>query len=141
MHKKPRVYVVDDDPAILRAMKVLLEAMDLVADDFQSAEEFLAAYHPDKPELLILDMNLPGMNGLQLQSELKKRSLLLPMERTSTKQASRSFLIHTTSLPLKNVFVLRKKTAAKLSPSHLAAMHTRKHCEKRWQWESIKLYY
>jgi two-component system, LuxR family, response regulator FixJ len=79
MNGKPIFYVVDDDPAVIRALMALLEAMGLVAEGFESAGDFLAAYKPDRPGCLILDMNMPDMNGLQLQKELKKRSQELPI--------------------------------------------------------------
>ena len=79
MKRKAAVYIVDDDPAILRALIELAEVMGLSAEGYESAEAFLDGYRPDRPGCLILDMSLPGMNGLELQTELKNRSLALPI--------------------------------------------------------------
>ena len=79
MKDKAAVYIVDDAPAIVRALKELAEAMGLDAEGYESAEAFLEGYQPDRPGCLILDMSLPGMNGLQLQAELNNRSQALPV--------------------------------------------------------------
>jgi two-component system, LuxR family, response regulator FixJ len=79
MKRKMAVYIVDDDPAIVRVLKELAEVMGFSAEGYESAEAFLDGYRPDRPGCLILDMSLPGMNGLELQTELKKRALALPV--------------------------------------------------------------
>ncbi len=79
MNGKTAVYIVDDDPAIVRALKELAEVMGLDAEGYESAEAFLEGYQANRPGCLILDMSLPGMNGLQLQAELKNRSQALPV--------------------------------------------------------------
>jgi len=79
MDRKMAVYIVDDDPAIGRALKALAEAMGLDAEGYESAEAFLEAYQPSRSGCLILDMSLPGMNGLERQTELRDRSLALPV--------------------------------------------------------------
>ena len=76
---KVTVYIVDDDPAIVRSLKALAETMGLDAEGYESAEAFLEGYRPDRQGCLILDMSLPGMSGLELQAELKQRSLALPV--------------------------------------------------------------
>lgn len=67
---QPIVFVVDDDLSVREALCSLLESVGLRVAAFGSAQEFLAAEKPDAPACLILDLNLPGTNGLELQKEL-----------------------------------------------------------------------
>jgi FixJ family two-component response regulator len=67
----PTVYIVDDDPAILKALTRLLQAEGLAAKTFDAPEDFLAAHDPAAPGCLVLDLQLPGIGGLALQSALQ----------------------------------------------------------------------
>lgn len=73
------VFVVDDDPGVVKSLCWLIEAAQLHAEGFHSAEEFLSAYDPSRPGCLILDVRMPGMNGLDLQDVLVSRSCSLPI--------------------------------------------------------------
>jgi FixJ family two-component response regulator len=64
------VYVVDDDCSFLRSMDRLLRAAGYSAQTFASAEEFLATDRPDAVGCLLLDLRMPGVNGLELQDRL-----------------------------------------------------------------------
>lgn len=64
------VFVVDDDSRIREALEDLLASADLQARTFGSAAEYLAATKPDVPACLILDVELPDINGLALQQQL-----------------------------------------------------------------------
>lgn len=64
----PIVFIVDDDHRICEALSTLLSTYDLRAVTFGSAAEYLAYPKPDAPACLILDVNLPDINGLDLQS-------------------------------------------------------------------------
>ncbi|MBN2216944.1 MAG: response regulator transcription factor [Pirellulales bacterium] len=79
MKSNPRAYVVDDDPAVVEALASLIGIMGYDVNSFTSAEEFLQAYRPGSPECLILDVRLPGMSGLELQRELRRRGSRLPI--------------------------------------------------------------
>ncbi|MBN9659806.1 MAG: response regulator transcription factor [Acidobacteria bacterium] len=70
MPDQPIVFVVDDDLSVREALCSLLESVGLRVAAFGSAQEFLSAEKPDAPACLILDLNLPGTNGLELQKEL-----------------------------------------------------------------------
>ena len=67
------VFVVDDDQRVRDALSSLLEAAGLDVAVFGSASQFLAADKPDAPACLVLDLELPDVNGLELQRELTDR--------------------------------------------------------------------
>ena len=73
------VYVVDDDASAREGVAGLIRSAGLMAKTFASGEEFLAAPRPRMPSCLVLDVNLPGLNGLELQRELAKSGVQLPI--------------------------------------------------------------
>ena len=76
---KQTVFIVDDDPAICESLCDLIESAGLVTRQFASAEEFLAASSPELAGCLVLDVRLPGMSGMELQSKLIKSGLAIPI--------------------------------------------------------------
>lgn len=70
MNEQPVVYLVDDEPCLLRALQRLLESEGLVALAFESAEAFLCAHDPAEPGCVVADLCLPGLDGLSLQRTL-----------------------------------------------------------------------
>ena len=73
------VFIVDDDEAVRDSLRWLLEANGYRVKSFGGAEEFLEAYDPDHIGVLIVDVRMPGMNGLELQEELIARNAPLPI--------------------------------------------------------------
>ena len=73
------VYVVDDDSATRSALSSLLRSVDLNVITFESANDFLGAYIPDVPACLVLDVRLPGLSGLDLQTRLTEIKVDLPI--------------------------------------------------------------
>jgi FixJ family two-component response regulator len=69
------VFVVDDDPRIREALSDLLSSLDMQAVTFCSAVEYLAYPKPEVPACLVLDVQLPDINGLDLQSQFAQGSL------------------------------------------------------------------
>jgi CheY-like chemotaxis protein len=65
-----QVFVVDDDLSIREALESLLRSAGLSVQTFSSAQDFLAPGRADMPSCLVLDVQMPGLNGLDLQSEL-----------------------------------------------------------------------
>src|SRR5262245_39535813 len=65
----PIVFIVDDDRGICKALSELLSTFDLRVVTFASASEYMAYPRPDVPSCLVLDVELPDINGLALQSE------------------------------------------------------------------------
>ena len=70
--EKPVVFVIDDDPSICAALSRLFRAVALNVQTFGSTQEFLQTERPDAPRCIVLDVKLPGLNGLDFQSELAK---------------------------------------------------------------------
>ena len=75
----PTVFVVDDDAAIRKAVSRLLRSTGIAVADFVSPTEFLAQYDPAMPGCLVLDLAMPGFNGLQLQTALDEKGSILPI--------------------------------------------------------------
>ena len=73
------VFVVDDDPGIRDSVRWLLESVGLRVETYDSAQAFLDAYVATRPGCLILDVRLPGMNGLDLLEELRNRGGTIPV--------------------------------------------------------------
>ncbi len=74
-----RVYLVDDDPDVLDSLIVLIKVTGLKTVSFESAVDFLDGYCSEQPSCLVLDIQMPLMGGLELQQELSKRSINIPI--------------------------------------------------------------
>jgi len=74
----PWIAVVDDDPAVLRALSRLLRSRAFRVQTFESGQDFLAALPHSLPECLIVDLQMPGMSGLELQQHLARNGILIP---------------------------------------------------------------
>lgn len=75
----PLVYLVDDEFAVRDSLELLLESSGQAVKSFESAEDFLASYDPDQPGCLLLDVRMPTMTGLELQEELLRKNITLPI--------------------------------------------------------------
>lgn len=73
------VYIVDDDEAVRDSLRWLLEANTYKVKAFATAESFLAEYSEDQPGVLIVDVRMPGMSGLELQEQLIERRSTMPI--------------------------------------------------------------
>jgi FixJ family two-component response regulator len=78
-NKQAVVYVVDDDPSIRRALKLLFESVGLGAQTYAAACDFLMARVDDKPGCIVIDVRLPDMNGLEFQAQLTQMGIKLPV--------------------------------------------------------------
>jgi FixJ family two-component response regulator len=76
---RPRIYIVDDDEAVRESLQWLLEADGHKVETFASAESFLEQFYPDQICVLLLDVRMPGMTGLELQEKLLERCATLPV--------------------------------------------------------------
>lgn len=79
MNELPTVYLVDDDPAVRDSLGMLIEQEGYAVECFASAEAFLEASLADGPGCIVLDLRMPGMDGIRLQDELGHRSFALPI--------------------------------------------------------------
>jgi len=75
----PVVYVVDDDPSIRDALDSLIRSVGFRAQTFASAQDFLRSVRPDALGCLVLDVRLPGLSGLDLQRELARVDIRIPI--------------------------------------------------------------
>jgi FixJ family two-component response regulator len=79
MSGETKVFVVDDDAAVRDALAMLLETAGYDVATFPGAEDFLSICTPGTSGCIILDLDMPDMDGLSLQLELNRRGLLLPV--------------------------------------------------------------
>jgi RNA polymerase sigma factor (sigma-70 family) len=75
----PTVFLVDDDAAVRKAVSRLLRSARIAVAGFASPREFLAQYDPNTPGCLVLDISMPGFDGLQLQTALGEKGCILPI--------------------------------------------------------------
>ena len=75
---EPTVFIVDDDPLVLKGLCLLMKSVKLNVETYSSAQEFLDSYNPDQPGCLLIDMRMPGISGLELQEILHSRNILIP---------------------------------------------------------------
>ena len=73
------VFVIDDDAAVRASIQGLLTSVSLRSEAFGTAEEFLHSKRPDGPSCLVLDVRLPGVNGLDFQRELADAGIRIPI--------------------------------------------------------------
>jgi len=74
-----KIFIVDDDPSLRKSLALVLEQEGMSVMVFNSAEDFLASSLPECHSCAIVDMHLPGMNGLELQEVLVKMHIALPV--------------------------------------------------------------
>ena len=75
---KPTVFLIDDEKAVRDSMRLLLKSTGIPLVSFDSAEEFLEQVNENTIGCLLLDLRLPGMDGLELLDKLRQRDLALP---------------------------------------------------------------
>ena len=75
----PIVFLVDDDPAVLKGLSRLLRSAGLAVETFPSSQDFLNHHLPNTPGCLVLDVAMPGLNGLELQTALMAKGSAIPI--------------------------------------------------------------
>jgi FixJ family two-component response regulator len=102
------ISIVDDDASIREALKGLMRSARFNAEAFASAEEFLASENLSETSCLIVDVNLPGMNGFELQNRLQVEDRGIPVifitahgDETSRERALKGGAIEFLSKPVR----------------------------------------
>jgi FixJ family two-component response regulator len=75
----PTVFVVDDDDLVRASIQGMLKSVGLRSETFGTAQEFLRSKRSDGPSCLVLDIRLPGVNGLDFQHQLVDAGILIPV--------------------------------------------------------------
>lgn len=75
----PRVYIVEDDDAVRDSLQLVLESVGHTVVPYPNANAFLDQYDADMAGCLVLDIRMPGMNGMELQRKLNERNSILPI--------------------------------------------------------------
>lgn len=76
---RPTIFVVDDDASVREALGNLLESVGFNTELFGSTEQFRSTARPDAPSCLVLDVRLPGANGLDFQQALERAGIFIPI--------------------------------------------------------------
>src|SRR6266567_1584161 len=79
MKRQPTVFLVDPDGLTRDAVKSLTNLMDLHCEAFGSGQEFLDALDPDRPGCVVMEIKVPGINGLQIQQRLRETGVIFPV--------------------------------------------------------------
>lgn len=75
----PIVFIIDDDAAVRDSLTLMLEQVGIHVQSFDSAKAFLSAFQSDFSGCIIIDVQMPDVDGLQLQEELSRRKIVLPV--------------------------------------------------------------
>ncbi len=75
----PTVFIIDDDAGVRASIRGLLKSAGLRSEGFETAEQFLKRKPAEGPSCLILDVSLPGMNGLEFQQRLRNAGIRIPV--------------------------------------------------------------
>jgi FixJ family two-component response regulator len=75
----PTVFIIDDDAGVRASIQDLVESVNLRAESFATAQGFLSSERRDGPSCLVLDVRLPDTSGLDLQQELSRRGVRIPI--------------------------------------------------------------
>jgi two-component system, LuxR family, response regulator FixJ len=76
---EPIVFIVDDEPDVRDALRMLLNSVHLKVETFGSARDFLQVYDRSRPGCLLLDVRMPGMSGPELQEKLRANEITIPV--------------------------------------------------------------
>lgn len=79
MQRKPTIFIVDDEPEVLEAIAHLVKPIEAKVETFSRADDFLSDFHDDGPGCLVLDVRMPGMSGMELQTRLARAGSQIPI--------------------------------------------------------------
>jgi FixJ family two-component response regulator len=133
------VFIIDDDADLCASIQDLLESVGLRSESFGTAEEFLRSERPEAPSCLVLDVRLPGVNGLDLQRRLADAGVQIPIifvtghgDIPMTVKAMKSGAVEFLTKPFQDRDLLgairqalERDRAARQQQSHLAELRER----------------
>ena len=70
MNTHPTIFVVEPDPAICESVKAIASVLELRCETYAAGQEFLHAFDRRRPGCVVLEIRIPGVNGLQIQQKL-----------------------------------------------------------------------
>lgn len=76
--RQPVIAIVDDDEIVRRSIKRLISSLSFEVDDFASGEEFLESLSRRRPACMLLDLHMPGLNGIEVIEALQTRRIKIP---------------------------------------------------------------
>jgi len=79
MHSPPTIAIIDDDQSVRESLTDLLEVLGFSPASYESAFDFLAGSSLSRTDCLLLDISMPGMNGVELNAELVRRTFAIPV--------------------------------------------------------------
>ncbi|MBN1134596.1 MAG: response regulator transcription factor [Methanosarcinaceae archaeon] len=79
MKHEPTVFIIDDDPAVLKSLTLLLESVGIESKTYHRCSDFLAQYDTSMSGCLVVDIRMPEMSGLELQTELLQQQIDIPV--------------------------------------------------------------
>ena len=77
--KSPTIFIVDDDEAVRGALRMLVMSFGWTARAFSSGQSFLDALPKSTPDCILLDLDMPGMNGAEVQESLQAQGVKVPV--------------------------------------------------------------
>jgi FixJ family two-component response regulator len=139
----PTVFVIDDDTLVRASIQGLLKSVDLRSEAFATAQDFLRSKRPDGPSCLILDVRLPGVNGLDFQRELADADIFIPIifitghgDIPMSVKAMKSGAVEFLTKPFRDQDLLDAIHQA-LDRDRLMRQHQREFAELRKRYESM----
>lgn len=79
MKQKATIHIVDDDEAMRKSLSMLIKSIGMNSETYASAEEFLEKFSPSEPCCILIDVRMPGMSGLDLQTHLPEHNISSPV--------------------------------------------------------------
>jgi FixJ family two-component response regulator len=136
---RPIVYIVDDEPGIRNSLSSLVRSVGLEVRTFAGGAEFLECTREDAPECLVVDVRMPGINGLELHNQLSQSSFPIPVifitghgDIALAVRAMKSGALEFLTKPFHDQDILgaihraiRHSSAARQQQAEMAALHAR----------------
>ena len=140
MSEDQTIFVVDDEPDVRAALSMLIKSVGLKPEIYETPQDYLDAYDPERTGCLVLDMRMPGMSGLELQSKLASMGLHPPIimisghgEISNAVQAVQSGAIDFLQKPVSDQLLLdRIQQALRLDTENRKKFYECQELEKRY---------